>query len=135
MDELNIMQSVIERAWDDRSLLADPEVVRSIELVIAALDKGQLRVAEPDGEQWRVNEWVKKAVVLYFPIRKMERIEIGPFEFHDKMALKTGYDTLGVRVVPQGHVSGQDAHRQADRPVAHNHSRVLCRLTRRAQLL
>lgn len=95
------MRSLIEAAWDDRSLLNNKETIEAIEHVIEEIDKGLLRVAEPteDGE-WQVNEWVKKAVVLYFPIRKMETIEVGPFEFHDKMALKTGYEKLGVRVVP-----------------------------------
>jgi len=95
------MRSIIEKAWEDRSLLNDAEVVKTIEHVIEDIDKGILRVAEPteDGE-WQVNEWVKKAVVMYFPIRKMETIEVGPFEFHDKMALKKNYKELGVRVVP-----------------------------------
>ncbi|MBU2019612.1 MAG: 2,3,4,5-tetrahydropyridine-2,6-dicarboxylate N-succinyltransferase, partial [Bacteroidetes bacterium] len=91
----------IEQVWDNRELLSDPEYRKAIEAVIEEIDKGRLRVAEPlnDGS-WQVNEWVKKAVVLYFPIRQMETIEVGPFEFHDKMALKTGYKELGVRVVP-----------------------------------
>lgn len=95
------MRSIIEKAWEDRSLLQDKETIAAIEHVIEDIDKGILRVAEPmeDGS-WQVNEWVKKAVVLYFPIRKMETIEVGPFEFHDKMALKTNYKELGVRVVP-----------------------------------
>lgn len=95
------MRSIIEAAWEDRSLLSQKETIEAIEHVIEEIDKGLLRVAEPmeDGD-WQVNEWVKKAVVLYFPIRKMETIEVGPFEFHDKMALKTGYEQLGVRVVP-----------------------------------
>ena len=95
------MRSIIESAWDNRELLKDPEVIKTIEHVIEDLDKGILRVAEPSGNgDWTVNEWVKKAVVMYFPIRKMETIEVGPFEFHDKMALKTNYKELGVRVVP-----------------------------------
>lgn len=94
------MKEIIEKAWDDRSLLQDKEVVKTIEQVIEDIDKGKLRVAEPVGDGWQVNEWVKKAVVMYFPIRKMETIEVGPFEFHDKMALKTNYKELGVRVVP-----------------------------------
>jgi 2,3,4,5-tetrahydropyridine-2-carboxylate N-succinyltransferase len=95
------MQEIIEKAWEDRSLLSDKNTIAAIEHVIEEIDKGRLRVAEPlaDGS-WQVNEWVKKAVVLYFPIRKMETIEVGPFEFHDKMALKTNYKELGVRVVP-----------------------------------
>lgn len=95
------MRSIIEAAWQNRDLLSQPETITAIEKVIEDLDKGLLRVAEPleDGE-WQVNEWVKKAVVMYFPIRKMETIEVGPFEFHDKMALKKNYKELGVRVVP-----------------------------------
>ena len=95
------VQSTIEAAWEDRALLQQPATVAAINEVIEALDKGRLRVAEPGGDgQWRVNDWVKKAVVLYFPIRQMETIEVGPFEFHDKMALKTDYAGQGVRVVP-----------------------------------
>jgi 2,3,4,5-tetrahydropyridine-2-carboxylate N-succinyltransferase len=95
------MRSIIEAAWDDRSLLHQPETISAIEHVIAEIDSGLLRVAEPsDDGNWIINEWVKKAVILYFPIRQMETIEVGPFEFHDKMALKRGYKELGVRVVP-----------------------------------
>ena len=97
------MRAIIEAAWEDRSLLQNTETIKAIETVVEDLDKGLLRVAEPteDG-QWQVNEWVKKAVVMYFPIRKMETIEVGPFEFHDKIALKHNYKNLGVRVVPMG---------------------------------
>lgn len=95
------MRAEIEAAWEDRSLLNDPVTISAIEKVIEDIDKGLLRVAEPlENGDWQVNEWVKKAVVLYFPIRKMETIEVGPFEFHDKMALKRNYKELGVRVVP-----------------------------------
>lgn len=95
------MRSIIESAWDNRALLKDQKTVEAIEAVIEDLDKGRLRVAEPlENGEWQVNEWVKKAVVMYFPIRKMETIEVGPFEFHDKMKLKTNYAELGVRVVP-----------------------------------
>lgn len=95
------MQQIIEAAWDNRELLSEKSTVQAIEQVIEALDKGKLRVAEPKADgTWQVNEWVKKAVVLYFPIRQMETIEVGPFEFHDKMALKRNYKDLGVRVVP-----------------------------------
>lgn len=95
------LQQQIENAWENRSLLETAETRAAIDSVIADLDAGKLRVAEPlaDGS-WQVNEWVKKAVVLYFPIRKMETIEVGPFEFHDKMALKKDYASQGVRVVP-----------------------------------
>lgn len=97
------MRSIIEAAWDNRELLKEEATVKAIEQVIEDIDKGKLRVAEPNENEpsgWQVNEWVKKAVVMYFPIRKMETIEVGPFEFHDKMALKTNYKELGVRVVP-----------------------------------
>lgn len=90
----------IEEAWDNRELTKDPSIVNAIENVIQALNDGHIRVAEPVGEKWQVNEWVKKAILLYFPIRKMELKEIGIFEYHDKMKLKTGYESLGVRVVP-----------------------------------
>jgi 2,3,4,5-tetrahydropyridine-2-carboxylate N-succinyltransferase len=95
------MRSIIEAAWENRDLLKEKETIEAINHVIEDIDKGILRVAEPDiNGEWIVNEWVKKAVVMYFPIRQMETIEVGPFEFHDKMALKTNYKELGVRVVP-----------------------------------
>jgi 2,3,4,5-tetrahydropyridine-2-carboxylate N-succinyltransferase len=95
------IQIAIEKAWEDRSLLQSAETVSAIEQVIEEIDKGRLRVAEPlENGDWQVNEWVKKAVVMYFPIRKMETMEAGPMEFHDKMALKRNYAELGVRVVP-----------------------------------
>ncbi len=94
-------QKIIEQAWENRELLKDTSIQATINEVIEQLDKGKLRVAEPlPNGQWQVNEWVKKAVILYFPIRKMETIEIGPLEFHDKMQLKKNYAQLGVRVVP-----------------------------------
>ena len=96
-----MLQKLIEQAWDKRELLKDSAIQKNIEEVIEQLDKGKLRIAEPLASgQWQVNEWVKKAVILYFPIRKMETIEIGPLEFHDKMKLKKNYATLDVRVVP-----------------------------------
>lgn len=94
------LRDIIERAWDDRSLLKDKEVILAIKTIIEDLDRGDRRVAEPTPEGWVVNEWIKKAVILYFPIQKMQTIEVGPFEFHDKMKLKTGYAEKGVRVVP-----------------------------------
>jgi 2,3,4,5-tetrahydropyridine-2-carboxylate N-succinyltransferase len=98
---LETAKNKIEQAWAERSLLQTTEVISSIEWVIEELDKGRLRVAEPTVQgSWQVNEWVKKAVVMYFPIRKMETLEAGPMEFHDKMALKRNYAELGVRVVP-----------------------------------
>lgn len=95
------MQDIIEAAWNNRELLKDKHTVNVISEVIEALDKGALRVAEPlPNGSWKVNDWVKKAVILYFPTRKMTTFEVGPMEFHDKMALKTNYASLGVRVVP-----------------------------------
>jgi len=94
------MEAVINAAWEDRSLLKEQNTIQTIETVIAAIDEGSLRTAEPDGSDWKVNDWVKKAVILYFPIRKMEQIEVGPFEFYDKMALKKDYAQKGIRVVP-----------------------------------
>jgi 2,3,4,5-tetrahydropyridine-2-carboxylate N-succinyltransferase len=95
------LRTIIEKAWDDRELLKEKETQEAIRAVISDLDIGVLRVAEPiaDGS-WKVNDWIKKAVILYFPIQKMETIEVGPFEFHDKMALKRNYAAQGVRVVP-----------------------------------
>ena len=90
----------IERIWEDRSLLQTAENQDIIRNVVEKLDKGELRVAEPGQSGWKVNEWIKKAVILYFPIQQMETIEVGPFEFHDKIKLKRNYKELGVRVVP-----------------------------------
>ena len=95
------IQATIEAAWDNRELLQEKTTQQAIDHVIEELDKGRLRVAQPlENGDWQANEWIKKAVVLYFPIRKMETIEVGPFEFHDKMALKKDYASQGVRVVP-----------------------------------
>lgn len=96
------MQEIIESAWDDRSLLQNWEVKKAIREVIAALDAGELRVAEPQADGiWLTHEWLKKAILLYFPIQEMQTIEVGPFEFHDKIPLKKGFEEKGVRVVPQ----------------------------------
>ena len=97
---LSDYQKIIESAWENRILLQDADTQNSIRQVIELLDKGKIRVAEPTDNGWQVNEWIKKAVILYFPIQKMEVTKVGPFEFHDKIDLKTGYDELGVRVVP-----------------------------------
>jgi 2,3,4,5-tetrahydropyridine-2-carboxylate N-succinyltransferase len=94
------LQKLIEEVWENRSLLEQAEYQEAINTAIEMLDKGELRCAAPEGGDWVVNEWVKKAVVLYFPMRKMETIEVGPFEFHDKMLLKKDYKEKGVRVVP-----------------------------------
>ncbi len=98
--QMKELREIIELAWENREQLKQAETQNAINEVIEKLDKGILRVSEPLGDSWNVNEWVKKAVVMYFPIRKMEVIEVGPFEFHDKMKLKSNYESLGVRVVP-----------------------------------
>jgi 2,3,4,5-tetrahydropyridine-2-carboxylate N-succinyltransferase len=94
------MQKIIEAAWENRALLKEEDTQNAIRTVIQQLDEGSLRVASPNASGWTVNEWVKKAVVLYFPIQKMETFEAGPLEFHDKMPLKRGYQEKGIRVVP-----------------------------------
>ena len=94
------LKKIIEEAWANRSLLKEESVQITIREVLEHLDKGRLRTAEPSSIGWKVNEWVKKAVILYFPIQGMKTIEVGPFEFHDKMELKKNYAELGVRVVP-----------------------------------
>lgn len=102
MAPLPAMNELIEKAWADRSMLRFPEVMEAVEHVVERLDRGEVRVAEPgaaDGA-WTVNEWIKKAVLMYFPIRQMRTIEVGPLEFHDKIPLKRNYAALNVRVVP-----------------------------------
>ena len=94
------LRQIIEKAWDDRTLLQDATTQSAIRSVVEKLDKGEFRVAEPVSGGWQVNEWIKKAVILYFPIQKMETMEVGIFEFHDKIPLKRNYKALGVRVVP-----------------------------------
>jgi 2,3,4,5-tetrahydropyridine-2-carboxylate N-succinyltransferase len=95
-------QELIEKAWEDREYLKNADVVAAIHRVVALLNDGKIRVAEPCGGEWRVNEWVKKAVLLYFPICEMKTMEVGPFEFHDKIPLKKNLAKSGVRVVPHG---------------------------------
>lgn len=90
----------IQAAWADRSLLKDQVYEKAIHTVIEHVDKGRLRTAEPTADGWQVNEWVKQAVLLYFGVQQMETLLLPPFEFRDKMKLKTGYEQLGVRVVP-----------------------------------
>ena len=94
------LKDIIENAWDDRALLKDGQVQDAIRRVINLIDLGKLRCAEPLEGKWQINEWVKKAVVLYFPIQKMETMEVGIFEYHDKIPLKKGYEAKGIRVVP-----------------------------------
>ena len=99
---MNNLQETIEKAWNNRAMLKEEGVKECIREVIRLLDKGELRTAEPNHGEWKVNEWVKKAVILYFPIQKMKKITNGAFEYHDKIALKKDFDKLGVRVVPDG---------------------------------
>ncbi len=94
------IRALIEQAWENRELLKETKTQETIREVVALLDAGELRVAEPVSGGWQVNEWVKKAVVMYFPIQKMETQEVGIFEYHDKIPLKTGYKEKGIRVVP-----------------------------------
>ena len=94
------MIQIIEAAWNNRALLKNQETIHAIETVIEDLDLGKIRVAEPIDDIWQVNDWVKKAVILYFPTREMEVSKAGPLEFYDKIDLKTGYDKRGIRVVP-----------------------------------
>ncbi|MGB2197132.1 MAG: 2,3,4,5-tetrahydropyridine-2,6-dicarboxylate N-succinyltransferase [Flavobacteriaceae bacterium] len=97
---MTTLQQTIETAWDNRELLNEKNTQDAIREIISLLDEGSLRVAEPIENGWQVNEWVKKAVVMYFPIQTMETIEVGPFEFHDKIPLKKDYKAKGIRVVP-----------------------------------
>lgn len=97
---MDTIRSTIEQAWENRSLLQQKETILAIEKVVDMLDRGDLRVAQPGPDGWVVNEWIKKAVILYFPIRQMAVYEAGPMEFHDKIPLKKNYAELGVRVVP-----------------------------------
>ena len=97
------LKTIIEKAWEERSLLQQAPTQEAVREVIELVDKGRLRTAEPLDEEkseWRVNEWVKKAVILYFPMQPMRRMEAGELEWYDKMELKHGYEELGVRVVP-----------------------------------
>src|SRR4051812_17276519 len=96
------MREIIERAWENRTLLKESSTQDAIREVIELLDKGSLRVAEPANGSWHVNDWIKKAVILYFPIQSMQKMEAGPMEFYDKMLLKKNYAEMGVRVVPHG---------------------------------
>jgi 2,3,4,5-tetrahydropyridine-2-carboxylate N-succinyltransferase len=97
---MNELRLTVEQAWENRELLQKPEAQQAVRDVIEELDKGRIRVAEPSGTEWVVNEWVKKAVILYFTIQKMETTFAGPLEFHDKIPLKKDYEALGVRAVP-----------------------------------
>jgi len=100
MTNIEQYKTIVDKAWDNRELLKQDDVKKAIFDVLELLDKGKVRVSEPINGEWKVNEWIKKAVVLYFPLNKMEISEAGPLEFHDKIPLKHNYDKLGVRVVP-----------------------------------
>src|SRR5438874_7033197 len=94
------VKEMITSVWADRQLLNQPEYIDAIKQVIEKLDKGELRTAMPVNDTWQVNEWVKQAILLYFGIQKMETYLLPPFEFYDKMKLKSGYASIGVRAVP-----------------------------------
>ena len=94
------LKNKIEAAWADRNLLKDENYSNAVRAVIEEVDKGRLRVAEPKDNQWIVNEWVKQAILMYFAIQPMQTWELAPFEFHDKMLLKSNYASIGVRAVP-----------------------------------
>ena len=94
------LKNIIESAWNERSLLEDSKVREAIKEVIELLDKGKVRIAEKIEGEWIINEWLKKAVIMYFPINKMEVSESGIFEYYDKIPLKRGFEEAGVRVVP-----------------------------------
>jgi 2,3,4,5-tetrahydropyridine-2,6-dicarboxylate N-succinyltransferase len=98
--KMKTLKQTIEAAWDNRALLSEENTTTAIRKVIDLLDLGELRVAEPTATGWQINEWVKKAVVMYFPIQKMETLEVGIFEYHDKIPLKRNYAEKGIRVVP-----------------------------------
>ena len=99
---MNECKEIIEKCWKKRDLLKEDLTIDCINTIIEKLDKGKLRTAEITKKGWKVNDWIKKAVILYFSIREMKTIEVKPFEFHDKMKLKNNYAELGVRVVPHG---------------------------------
>jgi 2,3,4,5-tetrahydropyridine-2-carboxylate N-succinyltransferase len=99
---MHTIEKLIDNAWADRDLLKDINYKQAIHETIELLDKGKIRVCSPEENGWKLNEWIKKAVIMYFQIEPMEVIEIGPFEFHDKIKLKKNYKELGVRVVPHG---------------------------------
>ena len=94
------MRDIIEKAWENRSLLNDVNTKQTIRKVIDLLDKGEVRIAEKINSKWVVNQWIKKAVILYFPIQKMKTIQSGDIEFFDKIDLKKNYKEKGIRVVP-----------------------------------
>jgi 2,3,4,5-tetrahydropyridine-2-carboxylate N-succinyltransferase len=94
------LKHMIETAWSDRGLLKEVEYADAVRAVIEEVDKGRLRTAEPGADGWIVNEWVKQAILMYFGIQQMETYTLPPFEFYDKMKLKSDYASMGVRAVP-----------------------------------
>jgi len=98
--DFHSIQQTIEKVWDNKDLLHESDSAKAINEVLDLLDAGKIRVAEPTEDGWKVNQWVKKGILLSFPLLKNETITVGPFEFRDKMALKKNYEQLGVRVVP-----------------------------------
>lgn len=94
------LKELIAAAWENRALLSESKYSKAVEAVIEEVDKGRLRTAEPVSSGWQVNEWVKQAILMYFAIRPMETHVLPPFEFYDKMKLKSDYQSLGVRAVP-----------------------------------
>ena len=97
------LKEIIGQAWENRELLKEESVRQAVRQTVELVDKGELRTAQPvdpEKSQWQVNEWVKKAIILYFPIQPMRKMEAGELEWYDKMELKHGYEQLGVRAVP-----------------------------------
>lgn len=94
------IQKLISEAWNNRDLLKEANYVDAVRAVIEEVDKGRLRVATPTDDGWKVNEWVKQSILLYFATQQMQTWNLPPFEFHDKMILKSNYKELGVRAVP-----------------------------------
>ena len=94
------MKKIIENIWDNRELLNNSESQDAIKFAIKNLDEGKIRIAEKIKEKWIINDWIKKAVILYFPISKMEKSNAGPLEFYDKIPLKDNYKNKHIRVVP-----------------------------------
>jgi len=94
------LKPLVTEAWLNRELLKDETHTENLRTVIEEIDKGRLRVADKVGDEWVVNEWVKQAILMYFSIQPMQTWNLGPFEFHDKMLLKSNYKNLCVRAVP-----------------------------------
>src|ERR1019366_10112856 len=98
------LEPLVSAAFADRALLKDSRHADAVRQTLALLDAGKLRVAEKLPEGWKVHAWVKEAILLYFTLAEMKVMEVGPFEFYDKVPLKRGLEAAGVRVVPPGTV-------------------------------